>query len=168
MGTVKPGPYWRPYYYEDGKICCANVECRFLPHGHFSRFLPPYSDLPDAEVGYTEPAPAVGEVRVIDPVTGGQKGVKPERLDLIPFDALEEVGRVYGFGAGKYEDDNWLKGYKWRLSAGAMLRHVSRWMLGERNDKESGCHHLAHAAWHCLTLITFEIRGLGTDDRKKP
>jgi hypothetical protein len=118
-------------------------------------------------VGAVKHAPA-GEVRVTDPVTGGQKGVKPERLDLIPFDALEEIGRVYGFGASKYEDDNWLKGYKWRLSAGAMLRHVSRWMLGERNDKESGCHHLAHAAWHCLTLITFEIRGLGTDDRKKP
>jgi len=107
------------------------------------------------------------EERVTDPVTGGQKGRKPERFDLFPFDALEEVARVYGMGAGKYEDDNWLKGYSWRLSAGALMRHVARFMLGEDRDPESGLLHLAHAAWHCLTLITFTLRGKGTDDRAK-
>jgi len=107
------------------------------------------------------------ETRITDPVTGGQKGIKPERFDLIPFDALEELARVYGVGARKYEDDNWLRGYRWRLSAGALLRHVARWMIGEDRDAETGCHHLAHAAWHCLTLLTFHLRGLGTDDRAK-
>lgn len=107
------------------------------------------------------------EVRVTDPVTGGQKGIKPERFDLFPFDALEEVARVYGYGASKYADDNWLKGYRWRLSMGALLRHVARFALGEDRDPETGCLHLAHAAWHCLTLITFTLRGLGTDDRSK-
>ncbi len=106
-----------------------------------------------------------GEVRITDPVTGGEKGQKPERFDLIPFDALEEVARVYGVGAQKYSDDNWLKGYAWRLSAGALLRHVARFMIGEDRDPETGCLHLAHAAWHCLTLLTFAMRGLGTDDR---
>lgn len=111
-----------------------------------------------------EPA---GEVRITDPKTGGQKGRKPERFDLLPFDALEELARVYGFGAQKYEDDNWLRGYRWRLSLGALLRHVARWAIGEDQDRETGCHHLAHAAWHCLTLITFQMRSLGTDDRGK-
>lgn len=110
---------------------------------------------------------ARGEVRITDPKTGGQKGQKLERFDLMPFDALEEVARCYGYGATKYADDNWLKGYSWRLSAGALLRHIARWMLGEDIDKESGCHHLAHACWHCLTLLTFTKRGLGTDDRAK-
>ncbi len=108
------------------------------------------------------------EVRITDPVTGGQKGQKPERFDLIPFDALEEVARVYGVGAEKYADDNWLKGYAWRLSAGALLRHVARFMVGEDRDPETGCLHLAHAAWHCLTLLTFAMRNLGTDDRAPP
>ncbi len=108
------------------------------------------------------------EVRITDPNTGGQKGMKPERFDLFPFDALEEVARVYGMGAAKYADDNWLKGYRWRLSLGALLRHVARFALGEDRDKESGCLHLAHAAWHCLTLLTFTLRKLGTDDRAKP
>jgi hypothetical protein len=108
------------------------------------------------------------EVRIVDPKTGGEKGQKSERYDLLPFDALDELARVYGEGAKKYDDDNWLKGYAWRLSYGALLRHVSRSLQGEDVDPETGCSHLAHAAWHCLTLLTFKKRGLGTDDRKPP
>ena len=105
------------------------------------------------------------EVRVTDPKTGGQKGQKVERYDLIPFDALDELARVYGTGAEKYDDDNWLKGYRWRLSVGALFRHVARWMMGESYDRETGLHHLAHAAWHCFALFVYETRKLGTDDR---
>jgi len=110
----------------------------------------------------------MSEERITDPKTGGQKGRKEERWDLFPFDALDEVARVYAFGARKYSDDNWLKGYSWRLSVGGLLRHISRFMCGEDRDPETGCLHLAHAAWHCLTLITFFMRGLGTDDRRPP
>jgi hypothetical protein len=101
-------------------------------------------------------------------VTGGQKGQKPERYDLFPFDALDEVARVYGEGAKKYEDHNWLRGYRWSLSVGALCRHIARFMCGEDRDPETRCLHLAHAAWHCLTLVTFKLRGLGTDDRCPP
>lgn len=110
----------------------------------------------------------MSEKRLTDPKTGGQKGVKEERWDLFPFDALDEVARVYAAGARKYDDDNWLKGYSWRWSVSALLRHVSKFMCGEDRDPETGCLHLAHAAWHCLTLITFLMRGLGTDDRRPP
>jgi len=109
------------------------------------------------------------EVRVTDPNTGGQKGVKLQRYDLVPFDALDEVATVYGVGAQKYEDHNWLKGYKWSLSLGALLRHVSEFAKGKDYDNGlggTGRHHLACAAWHCLTLMTFQFRKLGTDDRK--
>jgi hypothetical protein len=107
------------------------------------------------------------EERITDPVTGAQKGRKEERFDLFPFDALEEIARVFGMGARKYADDNWLKGYSWRLSSGALLRHISKWSQGEDRDPESGRLHMAHAAWHCIALIVFELRGLGTDDRAK-
>lgn len=110
------------------------------------------------------------EVRVTDPKTGGQKGSKPERFDLIPMDALEEVARVYGKGAEKYESHNWLRGYAWSLSLAACLRHVAKFMLGQDYDNGpggTGCHHMACAAFHCFALVTFTLRGLGTDDRAK-
>lgn len=109
----------------------------------------------------------MAEVRVTDPSTGGEKGMKEERFELLPWGALHEVARVYHFGASKYADDNWRKGYKWRLSIGALMRHVALFACGESLDRESKLHHLAHACFHCLTLITFEHNGLGTDDRVK-
>lgn len=105
------------------------------------------------------------EVRIVDPLTGGAKGVKSERFDLLPWEALEEVARVYAFGAEKYADHNWARGYRWSLSLGALLRHVARWASGESRDPESGLHHLAHAMFHCLTLITYQTHNRGTDDR---
>ena len=115
-------------------------------------------------------ADGFGEVRKVDPTTGGMKGQKPERYDLIPWDSMAVLARVYGYGAKKYEDTdvgehNWRRGYRWSLNFAAMMRHATAWYEGESYDPESGIHHLAHAAWHCLTLIWFEIHGRGTDDR---
>ena len=105
------------------------------------------------------------EERVVDPVTGGAKGRKLERYDLVPWVAFDEVARVYGVGASKYADWNWLRGYDWSLSLGALVRHVSRFAQGEDHDSESGLHHLGHAAWHCLTLMTYQSLERGRDDR---
>ena len=100
-----------------------------------------------------------------DPKTGGQKGVKDERFDLVPVEPLEELARVYGWGAKKYADHNWARGYKWGYSYGACLRHLNAFWRGEERDQESGLLHLAHAAWHCLTLMWYVIHKAGTDDR---
>ena len=108
-----------------------------------------------------------GETIIVDSKTGGQKGQKLERFDLIPVDALEELARVYGRGSKKYADDNWRKGYSWKLSFGAMMRHAWKFWRGERFD-ELGNHHLACVAWHCFTLMTFENEHPELDDRYKP
>lgn len=42
------------------------------------------------------------EVRITDPDSGGQKGSKPARFDLIPHDSLWQVAELYGKGAEKY------------------------------------------------------------------
>jgi hypothetical protein len=109
-----------------------------------------------------------GEVRTVDPETGGEKGSKPERFDLIPPEALEELARVFGFGGRKYEDHNYLKGFKWSLSIAAHDRHMAAWRRGETDDAESGLSHLMHAAWHLFALYMFQRHGLGTDDRWFP
>lgn len=106
-------------------------------------------------------------VDVIDPVTGGAKGMKPERYGLIPVEAIAELARVYGYGSQKYDDNNWRKGYKWGLSYDALQRHINAFWAGEEYDEESGLHHLAHAMFHLCTLFTFHTEELGTDDRAK-
>lgn len=86
------------------------------------------------------------------------------RLDLLPFDALGEVGRVLTFGANKYDDRNWEKGMSWGRCLGAGLRHVFAWARGERKDPETGLNHLAHAICCFLFLLAYDIRGVGTND----
>lgn len=100
-----------------------------------------------------------------DPVTGGQKGSKPERFSLLPFDALDEILRAYNYGSKKYADHNWRKGYNWSLSFDAAMRHLTAWWEREEKDPESGLSHLAHAGWHVLCLLWFQLNGAGTDDR---
>lgn len=108
------------------------------------------------------------EVTITDPSTGGMKGRKPERYELIPWEAMDEVARVYAFGATKYDDDNWRKGYSWRLSIGALIRHVKDFVIGRDKDEESGLHPLAHAVFHCLALITWATEHPEKDDRYRP
>lgn len=91
------------------------------------------------------------------------------RLDLIPAEWIIELGRVKTVGAAKYEDNNWAKGMKYSRAIGAALRHLYKWILGGKIDPETGCHHLAHAAWNCLALMSWEMYGLNDkyDDRQK-
>lgn len=108
-----------------------------------------------------------GEVRVVNLATGGEKGRKPARFELIPPRALEQVAVVYGVGADKYEDRNWERGVDWSLMFGAMMRHMWLWWAGETDDVESGLNHLAHAAFHVLGLMQLTETHPGLDDRPK-
>lgn len=78
-------------------------------------------------------------------------------LRLLPPKAVFAVARVLTFGAKKYAPDNWRKvdNAKERYTD-ALLRHVFAWLGGERNDHESGEHHLAHAACCALFLLELE------------
>lgn len=110
---------------------------------------------------------AAQEIRVVDPDTGGAKGQKPCQLGAVDPLALQFLGLVAGMGAAKYQRGNFLLGYAWSLSFDALMRHLLAFWDGEEHDPESGLPHLAHAAFHCLALISFSQRGLGTDDRFK-
>lgn len=115
------------------------------------------------------------EIRVVDPISGGEKGLKLARFSLIPTEFSWALAEHYGKGAKKYADRNWEKGYKWSLTVDAMERHWNLFKLGERYDdhkfdcptgcaEHTGSHHLVAAAWHCVALFIFDIRGLGTND----
>jgi hypothetical protein len=107
------------------------------------------------------------EIRIVDPTTGGEKGQKLERFDLIPVEFERALAVHYGVGARKYEDRNWERGYRWSLSVGALRRHLASWLDGEYTDPETGSNHLIAVAWHAIALFIFQTRGLGTDDITK-
>jgi len=102
---------------------------------------------------------------VVDEKTGGRKGQKLARFDLIPHDALWDIAEHFGKGSRKYEDRNWERGYNWSLSFGAMMRHAWAFWGGEDVDEETGSCHMTAAAWHAMCLLAFYLRGDGTDNR---
>lgn len=98
-----------------------------------------------------------GEIILTHP-SGGSKGTKPVRLDLIPVGPLAELAEHFGSsGGGKYPDvdglSNWRLGFPFSLSYAAMGRHYLAALGGEDIDPETGRHHLTAVAWHCLTLL---------------
>lgn len=97
--------------------------------------------------------------------TGGQKGVKPERFDLIPPVALGKVAFHYGVGAEKYSEHQWRKGYEWSKSYAAIQRHLNAFWSGEDYDYETGTEHLAAVVFHALALLTFMDEHREHDDR---
>ena len=108
-----------------------------------------------------------GEVRTTDPTTGGQKGVKLARFDLIPPIPLKQIAEVYGHGAKKYAERNWERGYAWSKSYGALMRHITAFWSGETFDQELGTHHCANVAFHCLALMEFTETHPELDDRPR-
>lgn len=108
--------------------------------------------------------PQTSEVRTTS-ATGGEKGTKPERYDLIPVEALAQVARLYGRGAAKYAAHNWRKGYEWSKSYAAMQRHATQFWAGEDIDEEMQLPHLASVIFHAMALLVFMEEHRGFDDR---
>lgn len=97
--------------------------------------------------------------------TGGEKGQKLARFDLLPPKPLYQLAEVYGHGSRKYADRNWEKGYAWSLSYAAAMRHMTKFWAGETHDPETGLPHVLHAAFHMLALTEFMETHPGFDDR---
>ena len=99
--------------------------------------------------------------------TGGQKGKKLARFDLIPPNAIIEIAELYGRGAEKYEDRNWEQGYPISLSFAALNRHLWQFWNGENRDEETKAHHLSSVIFHAIAMMTFQDTHPEFDDRPK-
>ena len=103
--------------------------------------------------------------------TGGSKGQKLARFDLMPPDVLQKIAEQFGRGARKYEDRNWEKGYPWSLSYAAAMRHLTSFWNGEDYDYEDPLweddppHHLDAALFHLMALREFVAKQGRYDDR---
>lgn len=105
------------------------------------------------------------ETRIINVKTGGMKGAKPEDYSLIPWEQMQEVAKLYSFGANKYNAHNWRNGYDWSLSFASLIRHATAWWSGEFDDDESGCDHMASVVFHALALMYFREHHSDLDNR---
>lgn len=85
---------------------------------------------------------------------------KPELDFILDFPiAMEAICRVMELGAVKYERGNWKKGGKPDNEYyAAALRHLFAAKSGEPFAHDSGCSHLAHAAWNILALIEINAK----------
>lgn len=104
----------------------------------------------------------LGETRTTSS-TGGQKGVKPERFDLIPTGPLTELSRLYAVGARKYAEHNWRKGYEWSNSYASIQRHSNLFWGGEDydicHDNEEGCITVHPETGESTIFMTLNGRG---------
>ncbi len=82
-------------------------------------------------------------------VRDGQEG--KGRFDLIPYEALERVAKVFEGGAKKYAERNWEKGIPTHRFMDSGLRHAMKHLAGRRDED-----HLAMAAWNFLCLLQTE------------
>lgn len=104
------------------------------------------------------------EVRSVSS-TGGEKGTKDARFDLLPIVPLTQVATHYGIGARKYAARNWERGYEWSKSYAALQRHAHAFWGGENIDEETGSPHMAAVAFHALALLEFSVTHPEFDDR---
>lgn len=132
----------------------VTAHLEFFPLKPAAWFLERWGKAGEPASGATATVTQGSEVRITSE-TGGQKGQKLAQYGLIPAGPLRQVAEVYGFGAQKYDAHNWRKGYDWRLAFDALMRHAWAFWNGEDRDPESGLHHLAHAVFHCFSLIEF-------------
>lgn len=86
---------------------------------------------------------------------------------LAPWDAFRAVVKVMAFGANKYAERNWEKGFDWHRLHRAAIEHLTSWWEGQDKDPETGYSHLWHAGCCVMFLIAHELRGIGNDDRPK-
>jgi hypothetical protein len=89
-----------------------------------------------------------GNVRVHE--TGARRTTDADatRYDLITPIGLEEVAKAYAEGATKYGNFNWEKGFPASDLLNHALRHIYKFLEGDRSEP-----HLGHAAWGVLAAI---------------
>jgi len=153
--------------------CTTTDNIRWTCHGPDGRYL-----YVDADYNCERYSPIISDMlsdeqqRIYDSLMGDTEGAKKSddgkvRLDLLPVQPLLDIGQVLTFGADKYAERNWEKGFDWSRPYAATLRHLFAWWSGEDKDPETGLSHLAHAACEVMFLQEFEHAGKGNDNRPK-
>jgi hypothetical protein len=117
--------------------------------------------MPNDEIGFADQLP---EKQVFESGAVRASGGKA-KIALVSPHLINETAKVLTFGAQKYSERNWEKGFPWSDCYSALQRHLNAWWAGEELEGESGLHHLGFAACNLMFLIHFAAEKGGTDDR---
>ncbi len=86
------------------------------------------------------------------------------QFELVPPEWWWGIAEVMTRGAHKYEIRNWERGMAWAIPVGCIFRHLMKFLMGERFDPETGCHHMFMVAWNACALASYDIRGIGKNN----
>jgi len=103
------------------------------------------------------------------------------RYNLIPPYPMEQIAKLYTYGAKKYSPNNWKKGMPWSECVAALKRHLAAFEAVEDYDYDqdcagckvgdcnnhSGLFHMVSVAWNAITLIDYYRSNPQFDDRLK-
>lgn len=116
------------------------------------------------EIPGTEPTPAPESSPIADSgdrtqfASGAVRDLHTEekgRMDLLPMCVLLRLARHYARGCQKYSERNWEKGIPCHSFADSALRHLVKYMDGQRDED-----HLIAAIWN--------LCGLAWNEEKRP
>lgn len=93
---------------------------------------------------------------------GGRQSDSPYRLDLLPMQAVLELGKVLKHGADKYGIDNWRQ-----ISSQEHLNHALVHVVAHlAGDRQEGTHgHLAHLLCRVAMALEMHIAEHGQSTR---
>ncbi|MEM4214121.1 MAG: DUF5664 domain-containing protein [Candidatus Methanomethylicaceae archaeon] len=89
------------------------------------------------------------------------------RWDLLPWEQVESVVKVFEFGAKKYGEGNWQNGILISRLYAATLRHLTAFWALEDTDPETKLPHLAHCIANLLMMAWTLHNKPKYDDRYK-
>jgi len=72
-------------------------------------------------------------------------------MELLPLDLLMRVSAWYTLGAKKYGDNNWLKGQPQSWCVGSILRHLTKYCMGMRDED-----HLSAIVFNALSIMNVD------------
>ncbi len=98
-------------------------------------------------------------------MSGTRYNTNKPRLGLLPPHAKTEIAKAFTMGAEKYGRHNWMTGLSFVETYDSLERHMTKWMMGEENDQESGLSHLAHAGCNIMMLLELSRLSPQYDDR---
>lgn len=98
---------------------------------------------------------------------GERKNAGKLPMHLVPVSAIRSIAEVLRFGANKYAERNWERGFNFSIPYACAMRHLTAWWEGENNDQESQLNHLKHALTNIAMIIEFLETYPEGDDRPK-